>query len=83
MNVLGSTIVSWPIVTSASMIVLSGSTIVTPLRPCASWMRCWASLRTFASSTRSLTPSVSVGSVTTWPWTVLPASISFGSTSGR
>ena len=59
-NVLGSMTVSRPIVTSASMPVESGSTIVTPLRACRSWICFWASLRTWARSTRSLTPSVSV-----------------------
>ena len=44
---------------------VAGSTIVTPASACARWMRSWASRRAVASSTRVLTPSVSVGSVTT------------------
>ena len=65
---------SRPIVTPASISVLAGSTIVTPARWWASWMRCCASAAHRARSTRSLTPSVSVGSVTTWAWTRRPVS---------
>ena len=63
-NVPGSTTVSRPISTPTSISVLAGSTIVTPASACARWIRSWASRRTCASSTRVLTPSVSVGSVT-------------------
>jgi hypothetical protein len=65
-NVDGSTTVSGPIVTSASMSVLAGSTIVTPARWCAWWIRRWAIAVTTASSTRSLTPSASSGSGRGW-----------------
>ena len=53
---------SWPISTPASMIVASGRTIVTPARMWRSWIRRWAIWVTLASATRSLIPSVSVGS---------------------
>ncbi len=47
-NVDGSMIVSAPIRTPTSIGVVSGSTIVTPARMCASRMRCWAIRRTRA-----------------------------------
>ena len=51
-SVDGSSTVSGPMRTSTSICVVAGSTIVTPARMCASWMRRWASARTRASSTR-------------------------------
>ena len=61
----GSITVSWPISTSTSMTVLSGSTIETPASMWRSWIAAWASLRTRARATRSLTPRTSRGSSTT------------------
>ena len=75
--------VSSPIATVASIRVLAGSTIVTPARWCASWMRRWASRVTRARSTRSLTPSARSGSGSGYAWTDLPSASSSGSTSGR
>ena len=83
-HVPGSITVSRPIVTlDVDVRAMSGSMIVTPLRAWRSWMRFWASLRTCASSTRSLTPSVSVWSVTRCAAIVLPGSRSFGSDVGQ
>ena len=61
-NVEGSIVVSWPIVTPASISVLAGSTIVTPARWWASWMRRCARRGDVARSTRSLTPRARSGS---------------------
>ena len=79
----GSIVVSRPIVTVASMRVDAGSTIVTPARMCASWMRRWATRCAYARSTRSSTPWVRSGSPIGWAATVWPASRMAGSTSGR
>ena len=75
-HVPGSIVVSWPIVTSASMqrrrrVDDRDAVAGVARRGCC----CWASARTSARSTRSLTPSVSVASVTRWAWTVLPDSM--------
>jgi hypothetical protein len=79
----GSTTVSAPISTVASIAAVAGSTSVTPARMWASLMRCWAMARTRARSTRSLIPSVTVQSVATWAAISRPASRIRGSTSGR
>ena len=65
------------------MVVLAGSTIVTPLRMCRSWMRVWASRRAYARSTRSSTPCVRSGSPIGCAATLRPASRIAGRTSGR
>ncbi len=61
-NVEGSIVVSRPIVTVASISVLAGSTIVTPARWWASWIRRCARRVTRARSTRSFTPRARSGS---------------------
>ena len=60
--VKGAITVSWPIVTSASITVAPGLTIVTPAIMWRSWMWRWATAATSASWTRSLIPSSSSGS---------------------
>ncbi len=62
----GSTVVSWPMLTSTSTQVVAGSTMVTPARMCASQTRRLSSRPTAASCTRSLTPSVCQRSPSTW-----------------
>ena len=58
----GQISVSWPIVTSASIQVAAGSTMVTPARIQASSSRSLYARRTCASWTRSFTPWISPGS---------------------
>ena len=58
----GCTTASGSSIASASIHVLSGSTIVTPASMCASLMRSRSAAAAAASSTRVFTPSVSTGS---------------------
>ena len=79
----GSTVVSWPMVTSTSIHVVSGSTIVTPARMCPSQMRRFSSRPRAASWTRSLTPSVCHRSSRTCARTGRPAARASATTSVR
>ncbi len=58
----GSIVVSRPICTSTSITVAAGSTMPTPASMWRWLIAYCASLRARASATRSLTPSISVGS---------------------
>jgi hypothetical protein len=71
-TVHGSIRASWPMLTVASMNVLSGSTIVTPARMWSSAIRARMSRSAAASWTRSLIPIASSGrgaatTLTGWP----------------
>ena len=70
----GCTTVSGSSVTVGSIQVDGGSTIVTPASMCATLIRSRSAAAAAASSTRVLTPSVSLGSSATWTATRCPES---------
>ena len=57
--------------------------MLTPARMWRSWIASCASAETRASATRSLMPSTSLGSSTTWASTTPPSALSRSSTWGR
>ena len=65
--------VSRPMVTSTSIQVVAGSTIVTPARWWAATMRRFSSAASSASWTRSLTPATSAASSTCLARTIWPS----------
>ncbi len=79
----GAITVSWPIVTSASMTVAAGLTIVTPASMWRSWIWRCATAATSASCTRSLIPSSSSGSDSSYAPTGRSCPRMIASTSGR
>ncbi len=81
-NVIGRITVSRPIVTSTSMYVAFGSTIVTPLSMCVALIRSRTTRSTAASPPREFTPNVPPVSTGTTD-TRSPLSIRIGSTSFR